>query len=79
MSSIQAIHKIIKPSSPLGVDDTFRLNEHLILFNREAIDVFFAGRVGRQKGLRPSAVNQKNHLSPWLIKNQSVANDKKGN
>jgi len=31
------------------------LNKVKLFINREAIDVFFAGRVGRQKGLRPSA------------------------
>jgi hypothetical protein len=57
MSSLQVIHKIIKPSSPLGVGGTLRLNERLILFNHatRVIDVIFAGRVGRQKGLRQSA------------------------
>jgi hypothetical protein len=31
------------------------LCRHVNFINREAIDVFFAGRVGRQKGLRSSA------------------------
>jgi hypothetical protein len=31
------------------------LNTVKLFINREAIDVFFAGRVSRQKGLRPSA------------------------
>ena len=32
------------------------LYEHGNIIYREAIDVFFVGRVDRQKGLRPSAI-----------------------
>lgn len=57
MSSLQEMHKFIKPLNPLGVS-SLRLDERLIfLFNHASrvIAEFFAAQVARQKGLRPSA------------------------
>ena len=63
MSSLQAMHKFIKPPNPLGVS-TFSLDECLILFNHatRVIDMFLPRRSRGKRvcgSLRASAVNKK--------------------
>jgi hypothetical protein len=61
MHSLQVIHKVFKPTTPLGVDGSLRLNKRLILFYRAAIDVVLAEQVARPKVC----------VCLWLIKNHN--------